>query len=200
VIVAITGGVGSGKTVFARELGKLGARVIEADTIARSLVDENENIRVALRRAFGSEIFDDVGILQRRKLGRLAFSKKNQLEKLNKILWPPLIQKVKDQIARFKKEDKNRMVVVDIAILFEAEMESLFDTIVVITAPMKNRLKWLAKERGWTQEEAKERMRIQWDVRRKIKKADIVIANSGDLDDLQRIAGDLYSQLLQIKS
>ena len=86
MVIGVTGGVGSGKSVFAKELGSLGARVIDVDEIARELVDKRGDLQEALGRAFGPEIFDSTGRLRRRELGRIVFSDNTRLEILNQIL------------------------------------------------------------------------------------------------------------------
>lgn len=195
MIVGVTGGVGSGKTVFARDLGTLGARVIEVDDIARNLVEKREDIREALRRKFGSEIFDEAGRLRRRLLGRIVFSDTRRLNALNRILQPLLVNEVRDRISHYQKKEPAGLIVVDMAILYEARVEPLFDMVVVMTAPLEKRIEWLSADRGWSREEVVERIRSQMDDREKMKRANVVIENSGTLEDLRYKAIDLYRQL-----
>ncbi len=195
LIVGITGGIGSGKSVFARELGRLGARVIDADDVARELLEERVEIREAFRKAFGSGVFEKSGKLMRRELGRIVFSNPDKLETLNRILRPPLIEAVKDRISSILKVDSNAIVVVDMAILYEAGLESLFDVVVVVTAPLERREKWLSEARGWSREEVSDRNQAQMDVQKKMEKANVVIENSGMLEDLCQKAREWYRKL-----
>lgn len=195
LIVGITGGIGSGKSVFARELSRLGARVIDADEVARELVEGRAEIREALKRAFGSGVFGKSGKLMRRELGRIVFSDSDKLETLNRILRPPLIAAVKDRISSILKVDSNAIVVVDMAILYEAGLESLFNVVVVVTAPLERREKWLCEARGWSREEVSDRNQAQMDVQKKMEKANVVIENSGMLEDLRQKAREWYRKL-----
>ncbi len=196
ITVGITGGVGSGKTVFTQELKKMGAAVIDADEVARNLVDDSPDIRDALRRAFGSGIFDASGALRRRILGRIVFSDPQQLDTLNSILRSPMIREIKKKIAEYRIA-RNDMIVVDMAILFEAGLESLFDIIVVVSAPEEKRMRWLEEDRGWSREEIRNRMEAQMDVRYKEQKAHIVVQNAGSLGAFRQKARDFYRQHVQ---
>jgi len=196
ITVGITGGVGSGKTVFTRELKKMGAAVIDADEVARNLVDDSPDIRDALRWAFGADIFDASGALRRRILGRIVFSDPARLNALNDILRSPMIREIKKKIAEYRNAQKD-MIVVDMAILFEAGLETLFDIIVVVSAPEEKRILWLEEDRGWSREEIRDRMEAQMDVRHKEQKAHIVVQNTGSLDAFRQKAKDFYRQHAQ---
>ena len=195
LVIGVTGGVGSGKTTFVQAFEKLGATIINADMIAKELTDKNDRIRTALKNKFGPGIFNQKGVLQRRKLGRLAFSDACKLKLLNNIMGPALIKEIKSRICGFRKNDKAAIVVVDIAILFEAGIESQFDKIIVITAPVENRIKWLRKERNWHEEEVLERMRSQMSIEEKRRRADIVVNNSGTIQELHQRAREIYNKL-----
>ena len=184
IVVGITGGVGSGKTAFAKALGRLGCRVIDADTVARTLVDEREDIRKTLRRTFGPEFFDDLGRLRRRTLGRLVFSDRTQLEKLNRIVWPVLVREIEDEILRLRAMGDVGVVVVDMAVLYETGLDALCDKIVVVDAPLEKRIAWLVDERGWRREEITARIRAQMVIEEKKSRADVVVENDGTLEVL----------------
>ncbi|MFH1943787.1 MAG: dephospho-CoA kinase [bacterium] len=188
MVVGITGGVGSGKTAFARFLRDLGAHVIEADEIARKLVDEKEELKNSLRTTFGSDVFDKRGRLRRRLLGRIAFSNSEKLDLLNRIFWPPLVSAIEARIEEMQKVDNKALIVVDAAILFEAGMEALFDIVVVVHTPSAKRLKWLSNCRDWSREEVLRRVKSQMDEKESMRRADIVIENAGSLDTLRRKA------------
>jgi len=175
----------------------MGARIIDADEVARRLVDERSDIRETLRETFGCAIFDKSGKLLRRELGRIVFSDQERLETLNRILHPPLVEAVKDRISDLQEAEDGAVVVVDMAILYEAGLESLFDIVVVVSAPLERRVKWLEEEKGWSREEVLERMRAQMDVQEKMERADVVVENSGALEDLCRKARDWYKQFFQ---
>ena len=194
LVIGVTGGVGSGKTTFVQTFERLGATIINADMLAKELTDKNDKIRTALKNKFGPGIFNRKGVLQRRKLGRLAFSNTRSLKLLNNIIGPALIKEIKNKISTFRKNEKTATVIVDIAILFEAGIESQFDKIIVITAPVQNRIKWLRKERNWHEEEILERMRSQMGIEEMRRRADIVVDNSGTIQELRQCAREIYNK------
>ena len=195
MVIGITGGIGSGKTLFAQELGRLGAEVVDADKIAEQLVSESKDIKDSLKNVFGSEIFDKSGNLKRRELGKIVFSNQGLLAALNQIVHPPLLEEIKKKIEQFEKRKREKILVLDMAILYETGMQSLCDEIVVVYAPLEERIKWLLEKRGWTKEEVMDRMLAQMDVREKIEMADVVIENSGSPEDLIKKAREFYKKL-----
>jgi dephospho-CoA kinase len=196
LIVGVTGGIGTGKTTFVTELARYGAAVFDADAIARTIVEENQEIRNALMHAFGEDIFDSKGNLLRRKLGQIVFSNQSQLDVLNAIIQPILKQLLQNRAARFRKECPGKLAVIDMAILYEAGMESLCDRIIVVTAPNEFRETWLMQDRGWTRKEARQRIDAQMNVEIKRKRADIVVANTGSLAELFAKARSIYKDLV----
>ena len=198
MVVGVTGGVGSGKSLFSSTLGRLGAYVIDADDIGRRIADENEDVRKAIRDAFGEDVFDSEGKLKRRELGRIVFGDSAKLQILNRIIWPVLIEEVKARIAAVKSDkEEDACIVVDMAVLFEAGLESLFDMVVAIVSPLEKRIRWLAESRGWSRQETLDRVQSQMDLKEKIKKADVVIENDGNPYDLM---GEAEAFFLKIQS
>lgn len=195
LVVGVTGGIGSGKTAFAKALGRLGCRVIDADAVARKLVDEREDVRKALRRTFGPEFFDDLGRLRRRALGQLVFSGRTQLERLNRIVWPVLVREIKNEMSRLRTMRNEGVVVVDMAVLYETGLDALCDKIVVVDAPLEKRIAWLVDERGWRREEITARIRVQMGIEEKKNRADVVVENSGTLEVLYDTARCFFEEL-----
>ena len=195
MVVGITGSVGSGKTVLACELKKMGACVIDGDLVARNLIEERAEIRDSLRHYFGAEFFDEAGHLRRHKLGQVVFSKKEKLALLNRIVWPHLLGAIKQKIHKCKEDNRKALVVVDMAILFESEAEFLFDKIVVVAASLENRLKWLSQERSWSKREILNRIHSQMDLQEKRNRADLVIENNGTLEEIRLKAKKLLLSL-----
>ena len=159
--IGVTGGTGTGKSVFSREFGRMGACVIDADAVARELTDRDEGVRRKLMRAFGQEMFGAGGRLKRAALADRVFTDKKELAKLNRIMWPPLKKAIRSRMAACLAKDPDRTVVVDAAILFDAGMASWFDLVFVIEAPLSSRISRLVQSRGWTGKQARERISSQ---------------------------------------
>ncbi|MFO7889500.1 MAG: dephospho-CoA kinase [bacterium] len=192
MIIGVTGGIGSGKSLFSRELEKLGAYVISADKIARELADKNRVLRYKLKDNFGSEVFGEEGNLKRRKLAQLVFSDSKHLKKLNSIFYPPLLEAIRRCIEKVQNRYKKSMIVVDMAIIFEAGAESMFDYIVTVDAPLDLRIKWLKKDRGWTKKEITDRINSQMKIGKKIKKSNFIIENNGSAKELASKASRFF--------
>jgi len=185
MIVGVTGGVGSGKTTFVRFLKQLGAETVDVDALARDLIDGSETIQAALRSQFGGMIFTSDDVLDRAKLGRTVFSDRVQLEALNQIVWPELLEELRLKIAHYRKMKPHRLVVFDMAILVESDSMQFFDEVLVIVAPREARVQRLMKSHGWDREMIQNRMQSQMSDEEKIRFADSVIHNQRDINTLE---------------
>jgi dephospho-CoA kinase len=195
-VIGVTGGVGSGKTAFARELERLGAKVLDADRIARRLVDEDQPVREGLRKAFGAGVFDASGNLKRSELAERVFSDPAQLQLLNGVIWPAMIRVIETAIREHRESDDPAPLVVDMAVLYEAGCERLFDAVVAVEAPLEKRVQRLSVSRGWDETNIRRRMSSQMDVREKSQKADWTVQNDGTLHDLALKAHTAYREIL----
>ena len=196
-IIGVTGGVGVGKSSFVKALSNLGAAIIDADDVARQLVDESASIRKALMQAFGKDVFDEDQRLRRRLLGRVVFSDKRKLDRLNEIIRTPLLREVESRISQITRKYQHSLVVVDMAILLESGIEKWFDKIVVITAPLEKRIQWIQKSRGWSREEILMRVQSQMMEKELIERADFIIENEGTIDHLREKAKYIYHKLIR---
>ncbi len=184
MVIGVTGGIGSGKSLFSRKLSKLGVYIINADKIARELIDKNKMLQMKIVDKFGSEVFDKEGNLQRRKLGQLVFANSQLLKQLNVIIHKSLLNEINKRIDSILSKNSQSVIAVDMAIIFEIGSESMFDYIVTIDAPLNLRIKWLQKNRGWTKKEIMDRINSQMDVEKKIEKSDFIIKNYGSIKDM----------------
>ncbi len=196
MIVSVTGGVGSGKTTFVHFLGQRGAETVDVDVLARDLIDGSETIQTALRNQFGDKIFNSDGALDRTALGRIVFSDRDQLDALNQLVWPPLLAEMQSQILHYRESMPHRLVVFDMAVLFESGAAFLFDVVVVVIAPKNVRVQRLLKSRGWNREKIQNRMRSQMSDEEKIKFADYVIDNESDIHTLEAKARYFFTELI----
>ena len=194
-VIGVTGGIGSGKTAFVRQLVGLGAVMLDADRIARRLVDEDPDIREGLKKAFGEDVFDASGILKRRELAARVFSDPAELKKLNGIVWPALVRDIGRAVREHRESGCSAPLVVDMAVLYEAGCERLFDAVVSVEAPLPKRFEWLARSRGWDEAEIRRRMASQMDVGEKSKRAYRTVHNDGNLNDLQVKARDVFRDI-----
>jgi dephospho-CoA kinase len=189
--VGLTGGTGSGKTVVAGEWKRLGMTVIDADAAAKEIADTDLRVRRSIIKSFDG-VFDENGRLNRRLLGKIVFSDPAKLDELNRIIHPSLIRYIRREVKRLSRDHP---VCVDMALLFELGLESLFDVVVVVTAPLERRIKWLRTSRGWERKEILGRMNSQLTERERLQRADIIINNNGTLGELRARAREVFNNI-----
>ena len=194
MIVGITGGMGSGKSSFARELEELGAKRIDADRVGHQVIDRPEILRDLLA-AFGEDLVNPAGKLNRRELGRRAFADEASCTRLNQIVHPPLEKELKNHIDRARNRGSENVVVVDAALIFEWGDLQLFDLIVVVDAKEELRIERLIRGGMISEAEVRRRMACQMPVEEKTARADWVVDNNGSLQDLRREAENLWPRL-----
>ncbi len=194
LVVGLTGGVGCGKTVVAKEFARYGAAIISGDEAGHDVVDKDTRLQRKLARCFGDDILTKRGI-NRRKLARRAFSSEKSRRQLNELVHPVLVKELTRRVQVAGRRPDVRMVVVDAALLVEWKMAVPVDILIAVWASRANRVRWLQK-RGWTIDEIRGRMRAQLAFVRKKALADYVLANDGGLAALRRKAGRLWQIIL----
>lgn len=191
--IALTGGIGSGKSTVARLLEARGAVVVDADAIAREIVEPGQPALVEIREAFGPEVVDDDGGLRRSRLAQIVFDDPEALARLNAITHPRIAARSAQLLASASSE---AVVVYDMPLLVEQGPEALtgWDAIVVVDAPDEVRLERLVA-RGVDREDGKRRMAAQVTRDARLAAADHVIDNAGDLASLERAVDGLWRSL-----
>jgi len=179
VIIGLTGGVACGKSIAAAYFIKYGATVIDADKISKE-VSESKQVIDEICMQFGNEVLNN-GKLERKKLAKIVFGDKEKLEKLNNIMHPFIIEKIKAEI---EKNRGKKLVIVDIPLLYEVGFEKYLDKVIVISAPFEIQLSRLLARDSRDYETAVAMIKAQMPLFEKIKKADIVIENGGTKEEL----------------
>lgn len=185
MIIGITGPIGSGKSLVASELALLGAYVIDMDIVARELVEPGMPALYEIRDAFGPEYILEQGTLNRRALGELVFSDPEALLRLNRVMFPKLLEAVKEKLDEISGQ--YRLIVIDAAILYQAGLDKLADKVIAVTAEKKIRLARIMERNRLSYEEAVERITGQGDLDEIAEcRADLIIDNSGTPQALQK--------------
>ena len=183
-VIGITGGIGCGKSVVMDLLEKEhGAAVILADTVGHDLMKPGAINYNGILERFGTDILLENGEIDRKKLGALVFGNQDNLNALNQITHPNIINEIQSRIDTYLKDDAVSFVCLESAILFDTGLDKLCDTTWYVYANEKVRIERLMAGRGYTEEYCKTVMAKQTgeDVYR--EKSDIVIDNSGSIDD-----------------
>ena len=182
-IVGLTGGISSGKSTVSSYLKQLKIPVIDADEVARKVVEPNSQGAIEIRKAFGSDVFEEDGSLNRKKLGALIFSNTENRKKLDELLQPLIKIMILDEIEEYRQKGEN-MIVLDLPLLFEKQYEELCEEIIVVYIPKELQLERLMKRNQYTKQEALSRIDSQLSIEEKRKRATVLLDNQGTIQQL----------------
>ena len=187
--VGLTGGIGAGKSMVAALLEERGAVVTSADEVARDVVSPGSDGLAAVVAEFGDGILAPDGSLDRSALGRLVFSDDLRRARLEEILLPLIAA---EAWARMDTVPAGQVVVYDVPLLVEGQMQDMFDLVIVVEADLELRLERLS-ERGMNRDEALARIAVQATDEERRGVADVIVSNSGTLEDLRAEVDRLWS-------
>ena len=187
-IIAVTGGIATGKTAFCAVLKKRGFPVINLDDINRNLLKKPAIISV-LAKTFGKKIKKGRGI-NRKMLADIVFSDTAKRKKLESILHPLILEEMNKSIAA----EKQSIIFVEVPLLFETGWNKQFDVIVTVYAPQKTQFSRLLKA-GFSRKDAEGRIASQMDIEKKKKLSDFVVSNTSAQKDLEKAAERLFLYL-----
>lgn len=191
LVIGLTGGIGTGKSEAARYLVSLGAALIDADLVGHEAYRPHAEAWERVVEAFGEEILQPNGEIDRRSLGAIVFSDPEQLARLNGIMHPLMARMVQERIEAFRSEG-SEVVVVEAALLFEAGWDSLVQEVWVTDASEEAVILRLEQRNGMSEEEARKRLSSQMSRSERLERADHVIDNSGDLAKMKRAIDGLW--------
>lgn len=189
--IAICGNIASGKTTVQKFLESKGYKVLDTDEVSHELLTiKNKELFEAFKHL---DVFDDSGEFSRYKVGQLIFSNEEYRKKIAEIMYPQIAR----EIEKFFDENKSEeLLFVGIPLLFEANMQGMFDKILFVYADDDIRLKRLLARNNYTLTHAKARMNSQMTQEKKIQMSDYIINNNGDLEELYK---NLFKLLEQIR-
>ncbi len=196
--VGLTGGIASGKSTVSEAFARLGAKVLDADEVAREVVLPGKPAWTKLRHTFGSEFFHPDGEVNRSKLRRLVFADPEQRSLLNAIVHPEVMREIDFRFEQLTSSAEHAVVLVDIPLLIEVGVAHRFDKVVVVYANESVQVMRLMQRDGLSREEARQALSVQIDLREKAKKADFVIDNSGTPGETQAQVEKVWQELLAL--
>jgi dephospho-CoA kinase len=194
--VGLTGGIGSGKSEVSRRLAALGAIVIDADKVAREVVEPGTPGFAAVAAEFGKDVVRPDGSLDREGIGRVVFNDPDALKRLNAIVHPLVGERIAAIMADVERDHPDGVVVYDVPLLVENNLQGGYDVVLVVAAERQTQLRRLVEDRGMTQDDAEARIAAQAALEAKLAVADVVIDNNGSLEDLDRQVGPVWADLL----
>ncbi len=194
-VIGVAGGIGAGKTLVARQLQALGAVVVDADSIAKTLLDRPD-VRGELVRWWGGQVLDEHGRTDRSAVARRVFDHAADRERLEKLIHPLVAEQRDRIIAEAKQDPRIKAVVIDAPLLFEVGWDKLCDRIIFVKADRDLRVRREKQHRGWDEGELMRREKIQLPLDKKLELAhDIVENNSTEAECLAQVR-DVFSRIL----
>jgi len=191
-LIALTGGIACGKSTVAEWFRQEGATVIDADAISHALTQREGEALPLIRKAFGNEVFHPDGELNRANLAKKAFGDEGMLAKLNGILHPLVLRRMEEEIEKFRTAGLSA-VVLDVPLLYEAGLENRVNWVICVSAPEELQIKRLTARDGLTQKQAKARIRSQWPLQEKERRADDVIRTDQPPEEVRAQALRIYA-------
>lgn len=192
--VGLTGGIGAGKSEVSRLLASYGAVVIDADKIAREVVEPGTEGLAAVVERFGTSVLTEDGRLDRPKLGAIVFHDPEALQALNELVHPR-VRARSEELEQRARGRPSAVVVHDVPLLVENGLAPLYDLVLVVDADPQVRLDRLVRLRGMTERDARSRMAAQADREERLAAADIVIENNGTLEELATRVRAVWEEL-----
>ena len=194
--VALTGGIGTGKSTASKILNELGAFIFDADKEAKNILKNNETVQSELIAEFGTDIMRGDEKIDNNKLARIAFQDQDHQLRLNSIIHPYVFQEIDKNFDDVLEKGAYDIFVVDAALIYESGADTHMDYVIVITALLKVRMERALQRETLTRDEVLKRMDLQWPEEEKIALADFVIHNDSTEEEFRDAITDIYNQLV----
>ncbi|WP_421616954.1 dephospho-CoA kinase [Brevibacillus sp. TJ4] len=194
MIIGLTGGIATGKSTVTGMLRERGIPVIDADQIAREVVEPGKPAYAAIVQHFGREVLQPDETLDRKRLGEIVFSDESQRQKLNAIVHPE-VRRVMLEEAKAAEQNGAPIVFMDIPLLFESKLQYMVEKIAVVYAPPDMQLARMMERDELEEEQAVKRLRAQFPIDQKKQEADFLIDNSRTREETEKQVEDMLAKL-----
>jgi dephospho-CoA kinase len=196
--VGLTGGIASGKSTVSKIFARFGAKVLDADEVARELLLPGQPAWKRLRQTFGEEFFHPDGTVKRKQLRKLVFANPERRSQLNAIVHPEVMKEINRKSESLSSLLEPMVLVVDVPLLLEVGVADRFDKIVVVDARESVQINRLMQRDGISEEEAKQALKVQMPLSEKVEQADYVIDNNSTLTDTEIQVRMIWQELLEL--
>lgn len=185
-VIGLTGGIASGKSTASKLLQALGAVIIDADKLGHRVYEPGTTGFQKVVNAFGHDIVDKDGQIDRRILGGKVFGAPEEMDRLTAISWPEIRRMAIEEIADARARDRDAIIVLEAAVLFEAGWEDLCDEVWAVTTKVATAVERLRERNGLSEAQAMARIDSQMSNRERQERSDVRIDNSDDLEKFER--------------
>lgn len=191
ILLGVTGGIGSGKTLVCRFLEQMGCSIYHADHIAKQLYKKNAFLKKKLIRTFGNGVLNSKNNVSLLELRKIVFSTKSNQQRVGKIVHPFVISEVMKSI----KNNKSRFIAIESALIFETNFDRYLNYTVLVYSDIKKRIQRIAKRDKFLEKDIRMIIKLQMPEKEKIKRADFVIPNNGSINELKKNVKVLFESL-----
>lgn len=196
LVVAVTGGIGSGQSTVCKFFEDWNCKIINADLEAKRVIQRDRKLQSDLRKVFGNSIFFKNGSLNTKLLAQLAFKNELNTQKLNQLVHPRMVESLIEEMERARFSGRYSIIIIDAALIYEISIEQMFDAVIVVNSDYKLRERRVIQRDQMTKREFRARANKQIPLDDKVSWADYVIENNGSLDDLKQKTRAVYNKLL----
>ena len=196
--VGLTGGIASGKSTVSKIFATFGAKVLDADEVAREVLLPGQPAWTRLRQSFGEEFFHPDGKVKRKQLRKLVFADPEKRRQLNAIVHPEVMKEISRRSEILSSSFQTEVLLVDVPLLLEAGLANRIDKIVVVYVSEKVQINRLSQRDGISEEEAKQALEVQMALSKKVEQADYVIDNSGTLEETRSQVEKVWEELVKL--
>jgi len=194
--VGLTGGIATGKSTAGQMFVELGCHLIDSDRITHQLFEPGQSVHKTVVEQFGKRIVAPDGTIDRRILGEIVFKEDPEARlKLNRLVHPAVIQRQQEWLNEMQQKDPDGVAIVDAALMIEVGTYKNYDKVIVVTCSPEIQKRRLLERSGLKEDEIDARIRSQMPMSEKVKYADFVIDNSGDLADTRRQVTEINARL-----
>ncbi len=194
--IAITGGIGSGKSLVSDIFSTWGSYIFDADEEAKKILFNNETAQSEIISEFGSDVIDINNKIDKKKLSRVAFQDEDNQLKLNTIIHPYVFQEIDKQFQKVLNLGKHYIFVVDAALIYESGADTHMDYVIVVCSKIGLRTERVLSRGKISRDEFLQRSNLQWTDEDKIQLADFVIHNNETKENLEKQAKSIYNKLI----
>jgi dephospho-CoA kinase len=195
--IGLTGGIGSGKSTVTALLAELGAPIIDADKVGHAIYEPGGPAYADMVAAFSDQILAPDRTIDRKKLGPIVFGDPATLKRLNSIVHPKMFARMREMVDEKRAAGERKPIVIEAAILIEANWKPLFDEIWLVVTSHAQVLARIERDRGMAREQIESRIRAQLPDDQRRKHATTVITNDGTIDALRAAVTDLWNGAIE---
>ena len=193
--LGVTGGIGSGKSTVCRMLEELGARVFYADAEGKSLLLDDAEVRSEIMEAFGEESYLPDGTPNRPYIAERVFGDPEKVARINAIIHPRVLRRF-EEARKVSEKDGVQLLVKEAALIFESGGDRFLDAVAVVDAPRELRIRRVVERDGVSPDHVAARMTHQLPAEELKRRADFVLVNDGDLNDLRRQVEEVWVKVV----